>query len=803
MSTIQRCLDGKVEAGRLSREQAEEAMGLIRRLEVDYARTMTQSAAEAAAAARASEILKDQLRVKQRQTALQALAVNRTLLQAQDHPKGIYAGVAGVLARDWWSMAKGTSVEARIKTVRRDLFRRWSAGVEAFQSKLFGLKVNEAGLVNFVRALYGESVDDKAATAAAKAWVEMADHAVERYNAAGGVLRPKKDWRLPQRMESSKVKKSRQAWIGYMLDAYHSGRVQVWDYEKMAPMDIMGFSEVVSLAYDAIATNGLVNLTPGMVGKLKLANKRLDHRVFEWTSAESWIDANRTWASGDSSIYGILTGHVDAMGRDIALLEMLGPNPDLTARTLIDTARQREAGGLKIHNLEAIYDHVSGRANEPVAGWLANFGGGVRAWLQSSQLGSALLTSVTDFQTMKQAAKWNGIPASKVVLRYSALVAGSPTAKQQAVRTGMIAESVIHSTHAALRDTVDETVAGISGLLSTAVIRASGLSKHTDSLRQAFGLEYLAMLADHAGKRFDTLPAPLRKTFQRYGLDARKWDTIRQGVENFSEPGMPAAYFISPAKLDGLDRRTGAQLMDLIETEMDYAVLQPGAREKSLMLGKSRRGSFGGEFRRSIMQYKSFAVTMLTTHLMRGIAEEGLKGKFAYLAPHFIGLTTLGALSYQMREIVKGRDPQNMADAKFWVRAAAQGGGLGVMGDFLYSAVDRHGYSFLGQMAGPAFGLAVDALDLGPYNVGQVARDEDANFGRDLARFVERYTPGSSLWYARLALDRLVWDNLQGMLDPRAKTSFRRTEQRAKKETGQQFWWRPGKLAPHRAPGSV
>lgn len=796
MTTFAQCLDGHVEGNRLTREQAEEVMRLFNRYREDYARTMTQSAAEAAAADRAAEVMAEQVRVKQRQAALQALAVNRVLGQAQAHPKGLYAGVAGVLARDWWSMAGGTNVEARIKTVRRDLFRRWAAGVEAFRSKALGFKMNEAGLLNFVRALYGEDVGDAAVKAAANAWRDMTDHAVDRYNAAGGILRRKRDWRLPQRMDAGRVKRDRQGWISYMLDAYHSGRVQVWDYEAGAPVDAMTFSEIVTVAYDAIATDGLSEITPGLVAKLKLANKRLDHRVFEWTSADAWIDANRRWADGDRSIYGILTGHIDSIGRDIGLLEILGPNPDLTARVLVDTARKGQVAGLKAKNLEAIYAHVSGRVNNPVSAGLANAAGGMRAWLQSAQLGSATLTSITDFQTMRQAAKWNALPASRIMARYLDLLRGSGTAKAQALRTGMIAESVIHSTHAALRDTVDESVAGISGMLSTAVIRASGLAKHTDSLRQAFGLEYLGMLADLSDRGFAALPQNLRRAFGRYGLDAEKWNVIRQAVEDIE-----GARFVSPGKLDEVDRRVGSQLMDLIEGEMDYAVLQPGAREKSLMLGETRRGSVVGEALRTTMQYKSFAVTMLTTHLMRGLAEQGVAGKFGYLAPHLIGLTTLGALSWQLREIAKGRDPEDMTTAKFWWRAMAQGGGLGIMGDFLYGAVDRHGMNFYAQVfGGPGAGLLIDVVDLSGGNIQAVAKDADANFGRDLARFVERYTPGSSLWYARLALDRLLWDNLQRAIDPKAASAFRRMERRALKDSGQRFWWRPGQTVPDRTP---
>ena len=85
-------------------------------------------------------------------------------------------------------------------------------------------------------------------------------------------------------------------------------------------------------------------------------------------------------------------------------------------------------------------------------------------------------------------------------------------------------------------------------------------------------------------------------------------------------------------------------------------------------------------------------------------------------------------------------------------------------------------------------------------NISAIADDGDANFGRDFARFVRRYTPGSSLWYARLAADRLMWDQLQALLDPKAATAWRRMEQRAQKDFGQRFWWRPGQTAPNRAP---
>ena len=70
----------------------------------------------------------------------------------------------------------------------------------------------------------------------------------------------------------------------------------------------------------------------------------------------------------------------------------------------------------------------------------------------------------------------------------------------------------------------------------------------------------------------------------------------------------------------------------------------------------------------------------------------------------------------------------------------------------------------------------------------------------DLVRFAGKYTPGSSLWYARLALERGVLDQLNIMADRKAKSKMGRTVKRYKKQYGQNYWWKPGNLSPARSP---
>jgi len=114
--------------------------------------------------------------------------------------------------------------------------------------------------------------------------------------------------------------------------------------------------------------------------------------------------------------------------------------------------------------------------------------------------------------------------------------------------------------------------------------------------------------------------------------------------------------------------------------------------------------------------------------------------------------------------------------------------------------MNRFGGGVTSTIAGPVAGLAEDALRLTVGNAQAVAGGEDPNIGGDLAGMVRRYTPGGSLWYARLAADRLVFDRLSDWIDPNVGRRRAAQERRWQRDFGQEFWWRPGESEPDRPP---
>jgi hypothetical protein len=219
--------------------------------------------------------------------------------------------------------------------------------------------------------------------------------------------------------------------------------------------------------------------------------------------------------------------------------------------------------------------------------------------------------------------------------------------------------------------------------------------------------------------------------------------------------------------------------------------------------GAAQRGTLAGELLESFLQYKSFGLSLTTLQLQAIQTELNVSAArgAGYASALLITATLAGAMSQQLRAISAGKDPAIMDDPRFWVQAAATGGGFGIFGNFLFADTSRFGHNLAISLAGPVIGFANDvgAITTGNLYAGLFGKNVDA--GADLTRFAGRYTPiASSLWYARAAYKRVVLDQLQYLVDPSAHRRFRDQERRAARDAGQGFWWRPGDPTPSRAP---
>jgi hypothetical protein len=82
-------------------------------------------------------------------------------------------------------------------------------------------------------------------------------------------------------------------------------------------------------------------------------------------------------------------------------------------------------------------------------------------------------------------------------------------------------------------------------------------------------------------------------------------------------------------------------------------------------------------------------------------------------------------------------------------------------------------------------------------NIGQYARDEKTNLGRESVNLLRRNTPGAFVpWYLRLAYERQILDALQEQVDPEAYRDFARKRAYWRRTANQDFYWPPGASTP-------
>jgi hypothetical protein len=260
--------------------------------------------------------------------------------------------------------------------------------------------------------------------------------------------------------------------------------------------------------------------------------------------------------------------------------------------------------------------------------------------------------------------------------------------------------------------------------------------------------------------------------------------------------------------------------MAFVTDEAQFAVVNPDLATRAIVTGGGMpAGTLRGEAMRSFMQFKSFPVAMLTRHWRRVFdTPQGLEGapagfgaetstgaainKVAVLAALNVTLMTLGAVVLQNKALVQGKDPYDLTEGKFWMRAMAQGGGAGYLGDLLFKDPTEQRSSTVEQGVGTILGPAAGAVaglvgDIGVVNAWEAAKGKDTHFAAEALRWTNAQLPYASLWQIRGAWEHWFLHNAQEAVNPGYLSRMR---QRAMKDWGQGYWWAPGEALPDRAP---
>jgi hypothetical protein len=795
------CIPDLIAQGKIPQDRAEQAQTLYDELVLQFEGRYGRAAAESMATTQALKAMQSDALHRKRQMLLTQKAQATMMDNARrrydggkggDGPVSADAMVAH-LARD--ERAPYANVEYRWHNVKQTALAMMHDLLAKHRADMIGRVRNKADFNNLVRELFGTKTGDLNAGELADSWRKASEYLRQRFNAAGGRIGKLEGWGLPQSHDGIKVGQvAPEAWIDDVFGRLDRDRMM--DAETGLPFSDGKLRLVLREVYDTIVSDGWSNRNPGQMGGAATANRHAAHRFLHFKSADDWLAYNERF--GGSDPFEAMQMHIDVMSRDIAMTEVLGPNPAATIQWMKDsiakdamlkgTLAQRTGLSSGEHAIDQMFRELTGEANRPVNRNLALFGSTLRNWQTSTKLGSAVISAFSDAATSAITRKFNGLPALDTISDIiKQMNPADPESAAFARRAGIISDEWIGSIGYHGRVHMDENFGGrigeVGGLtrgleaasevtrrLADFTLRASGLNAWTASSRQAMGMEFMAAIAQFAGRDFDQLDAPFRGFLQRYGINRQDWDSIRSSPTT----RWKGADWITPDSIENAAVRD--RLMEGILTEVDFAVPTGGLRQRALV-NSVPRGTVLGELIRTGFQFKMFPITVMAMQAQRAWALPGVQRKAGYAAGFVMGTSLMGALSVQVAEIVKGRDPFPVGSWDFVGRAMLKGGGLGIYGDLISQSSGEYGQDIGDVTKGPAYATGQNVVDL-------IRK-------RDVARFLKRETPGSSIWYVRAAYERLLVDTVGEMTDPDYGDRYADMLRRAEDE-GTQYWLPPG-----------
>lgn len=584
-------------------------------------------------------------------------------------------------------------------------------------------------------------------------------------------------------------------------------------------------------------------------GGFNIGAKMSRARQLEFKNAEAEFAYHEKFGNPDGIVGNFVNG-LNRVARDTAIMERLGPNAEANLNKVVaeiqnDLKQNAGPGDLAKFSakakkeIESSFARVSGSADIPVNADFAKGSGMIRKVQQLRDLGSAILSSLTDVPFAASVFRYGGDRTAGDFFKgmgetVSGLVDNWARPKESRAQIadefGILVDSIANP--AAMFGADTDTPGMLSNMVQT-MFRWTGLTRHQDGIRTGSVLANSLRYAQHADKVLKDLPDGMQAVLRQFNIGEKEWDLIR--ASELTE--IEGKKFLSPSSLDSISddaikgylgnqkatknriSRAREEIKDnyrnLFSEMASMAATEPGAMERAIQLGGTQPGTAWGEFARHFWMYKSFTVSSMRKHIGRelfgyntdristaqalknlvlkpGQNAQGLGG----LANMMVWGTLAGYGSLTLKDIAKGRKPREIATKEDFVKtfaaSAAQSGSFGIYGDFLFAQTNRFGGGVGATLLGPTSRTADDLYSI----YRGVVTGEDAK--SKAFDFVRNITPGvntlSNSFYTKTAMDYAITYRMHEIMNP---GYLHRMERRLKSDKNQEFFIPPSQVIPY------
>jgi hypothetical protein len=479
----------------------------------------------------------------------------------------------------------------------------------------------------------------------------------------------------------------------------------------------------------------------------------------------------------------------------------------------------------RIPVLNSLFDELDGTANRTVSKLGAEISASLRNEESMAKLGGVLLTHLGSGATKAGELRYQGVGfferyANFFTSVFDRLMPGEAAELNDLLSAGL------EGMHGWIlnRFTPNDTWPGTMSKLMNRFITGTGLNWMIDAQKsgaQRIMARFLGTLVD---RDFENLPPETQRAFRQYDIMPGEWNAVRTAPDHIKVNGrvhitpdaasradvgaITQAWQEARANIrdaaqgnlkNALPDRTptdqeiaafrdqlGLKLHAYLQDVADRAIITPGVADRAFVRGGTFPGTAPGEALRFVAQFKLWGIAAMRQSLGREVyGEQGLAGAISGIFQLAIAATLFGYLRMFLSDLSQGKNPRPPNSPATWAAALMQGGGFGILGDFVFGEYSRFGGSLGDTLLGPILGQGT-AQVIKIWNDLKEGRRRDLS--PDAVKLIVDNLPFVNMFYSRTAINYLFLHSLQETMNP---GYLRRSEQSLRRRTGQTYFLSP------------
>ena len=572
--------------------------------------------------------------------------------------------------------------------------------------------------------------------------------------------------------------------------------------------DIIKVNKILDDIYDSLMTGDHMKHggTNSVYGTRNVTNRLNSSRVLHFKDAVARHEYDIMF--GEPSLKDSVTSVISNSARNIALMQVLGTNPQLTLEKILSLLRKKYKSSDPELNKQLVFktfknefSELDGSINAIGNNTMAKVGMFIRVLQSTGKLGFAGIASASDLAQYMTTTNFQG--RGLLTGLGEAMNALFKRQDKEAMEIlGVISNSVIGNMSNKYSSSFDTW--GKMGRLQNLFFKYNSLNWWVSSLKSGMtvGLaRHYGMLADTV---FNSLNIRERNLLKLYSIDEGKWNLLRsiktldvenkryltaEGVNDLSDEAIKkyVGRILSEREIRNFKKDLELTWRNFLVDQAMHGTPEADASVRAFMNQGFEKGTGKGETIRFIGQFKQFPITIWKKIIGRELNSYGPDdSKFSTVS----GLTSMvilgtmfGYIAMSAKDMLKGRTPRDPTNPSTILEALSQGGGLGIYGDFLINEIqNEYGNNVFETLLGPT------ASDLNKLRDIVMNLNDPAKAGKKFVQFAENNVPFLNLYYTKAAYDYLIGYQIKEFLDP---GFFERMRIRHEETRGQTYFLKP------------